>query len=159
VRRDRKPHGAGSRRRRLRLAFPEPSRRQRQSCVGSRLPAYCTAPGRVILAYMEEGEAEAILESSPREKKTPHTVTGKAALLKILKEVRKQGFCINNQEAFIGDLSIASPVIGHAGRVVGAVNIAVPIPRWTVAQARRDLVPIVMRAARQITETLATVSV
>jgi IclR family pca regulon transcriptional regulator len=127
--------------------------------VGSRLPAYCTAPGRVILAYMEQSDAEAILESSPREKKTPHTVTGKAALLKILKDVRKQGFCINNQEAFIGDLSIASPVFGHAGRVLGAVNIAVPTPRWTVAQARRDLVPIVVRAAQQITETLATQTV
>jgi DNA-binding IclR family transcriptional regulator len=43
--------------------------------------------------------------------------------------------------------------------VLGAVNIAVPTPRWTVAQARRDLVPIVVRAAQQITETLATVSV
>jgi hypothetical protein len=43
--------------------------------------------------------------------------------------------------------------------VLGAVNIAVPTPRWTVAQARRDLVPIVVRAAQQIRETLATVSV
>jgi len=124
--------------------------------IGSRLPAYCTAPGRAILAYMEQGEAEAILENSPREKMTPHTVTAKSALLKILKDVRKLGFCINNQEAFIGDLSIASPVFGHAGQVLGAVNIAVPTPRWTVTQARRDLVPIVVRAAQQITETLAT---
>ena len=124
--------------------------------IGSRLPAYCTAPGRAILAYMEQGEAEAILENSPREKMTPHTVTARSALLKILKDVRKLGFCINNQEAFIGDLSIAAPVFGHAGRVLGAVNIAVPTPRWTVTQARRDLVPIVVRAAQQITETLAT---
>jgi PcaR/PcaU/PobR family beta-ketoadipate pathway transcriptional regulator len=123
--------------------------------VGSRLPAYCTAPGRAILAYLEESDANAILESSVREKRTPHTVTGKSALLRILRDVREQGFCINNQEAFVGDLSIASPVFGHTGRVLGAVNIAVPTPRWTIGQAKRELVPIVTKAARQISETLA----
>jgi PcaR/PcaU/PobR family beta-ketoadipate pathway transcriptional regulator len=124
--------------------------------VGSRLPAYCTAPGRAILAYLEETEANAILENSVREKRTPHTVTGKSALLKILRNVRELGFCINNQEAFVGDLSIASPIFGHPGRVLGAVNIAVPTPRWTTDQAKRDLVPIVTKAARQISETLAS---
>lgn len=122
--------------------------------VGSRLPAYCTAPGRAILAYLDEADAEAILERSVREKKTPYTVTGKARLLRILRDVREQGFCINNQEAFIGDLSIAAPVFGQTGKVLGAVNIAVPTPRWRVSRAEQELVPIVMQAARQITETL-----
>ncbi|SHG74740.1 IclR family transcriptional regulator [Bradyrhizobium erythrophlei] len=123
--------------------------------VGSRLPAYCTAPGRAILANLEEDEAKAILEKSLREKKTPHTVTGMAALLRILADVRKRGLCINNQEAFVGDLSIAAPVFGHDGRVLGAVNIAVPTARWTITQAKREFVPIITKAAQQITKALA----
>lgn len=122
--------------------------------VGSRLPAFCTAPGRAILAHLESNEVETILTGSVREKRTPYTVTAKTGLLKILRGVREQGFCINNQEAFVGDLSIAAPVFGHTGRVLAAVNIAVPTPRWTVNQAEQELVPIVRKAARQIGETL-----
>ena len=136
------------------LRFPSQHAVSVDLAVGSRLPAYCTAPGRAILAYLDERETNAILENSVREKRTPQTVTGKAALLKILREVREQGFCINNEEAFVGDLSIASPVFGHTGQVLAAVNVAVPTPRWTVSQAKRELVPIVMKAARQISETL-----
>ena len=138
------------------LRFPSQHAVSVDLAVGSRLPAYCTAPGRAILAYLEERETNAILENSVREKRTPQTVTGKAALLKILRDVREQGFCINNEEAFVGDMSIASPVFGHTGQVLAAVNVAVPTPRWTVSQAKRELVPIVMKAARQISETLAT---
>jgi IclR family pca regulon transcriptional regulator len=122
--------------------------------VGSRLPAYCTAPGRAMLAYLDPADAESILDRSTREKKTPYTVIGKASLLKILKRVREQGFCINDQEAFIGDLSIAAPVFDHTGKVVAAVNIAVPTPRWSVDRAHEQLVPVVTKAAREITEAL-----
>jgi IclR family pca regulon transcriptional regulator len=122
--------------------------------VGSRLPAYCTAPGRAILAHLDEAEAAAIVEGSAREKRTPFTVTAKASIMKILGTVRELGFCINNQEAFVGDLSIAAPVFGHTGKVVAAVNIAVPTPRWTINRAEQELVPIVVKAAKSITDAL-----
>ncbi|HLI10315.1 MAG TPA: IclR family transcriptional regulator C-terminal domain-containing protein [Alphaproteobacteria bacterium] len=122
--------------------------------VGSRLPAFCTAPGRAILAHLEPSEADRILEGSRREKRTEFTVTGKHALKTILAEVRSRGFCINNQEAFIGDISIASPVFNHMGKVVAAVNIAVPWPRWSVERVEQRLVPVVVETARRASHTL-----
>jgi IclR family transcriptional regulator, pca regulon regulatory protein len=122
--------------------------------LGSRLPAYCTAPGRAILAYLEEDEAERIIESSLRERRTRFTVTRKPALRKILKEVRARGFCISNQECFVGDISTAAPAFDHTGRVVAAVNIAVPWPRWSPEQVQQRLTPIVTETARLVSAAL-----
>lgn len=122
--------------------------------VGSRLPAYCTAPGRAILAHLPEHESDRILENSNLEKRTQYTTTAKTSLRNILEQVRNQGFCLSNQEAFIGDISVAAPIFEHTGKVVAAVNIAVPWPRWTVENVERELVPIVKDAARRVTEAL-----
>jgi IclR family transcriptional regulator, pca regulon regulatory protein len=122
--------------------------------VGSRLPAYCTAPGRAILAHLEEEEVERIIGSSQRLRRTRFTVTQKAALRKILKEVHASGFCISNQEAFVGDISTAAPVFDHTGQVVAAVNIAVPWPRWSPGQVQQRLTPIVIKTARLVSAAL-----
>lgn len=122
--------------------------------VGSRLPAYCTAPGRAILAYLPKHESDRILDNSNLEKRTEFTTTAKTSLRTILERVRDQGFCLSNQEAFIGDISVAAPIFEHTGKVVAAVNIAVPWPRWTVENVEQEIVPIVKDAARRTTEAL-----
>lgn len=122
--------------------------------LGARLPAFCTAPGRAMLARLPEAEMLAILDSSGLEPLTPHTITDREQLLAEIANVRAQHFAIANQEAFIGDLSTAAPVLGHDGRVVAAVNIAVPTPRWSVEAMERDLTPIVIETARAISKAL-----
>ncbi|HYG43212.1 MAG TPA: IclR family transcriptional regulator [Bordetella sp.] len=122
--------------------------------VGSRLPAFCTAAGRAMLAFLPACRAQSILDG-PRPAMTQHTVTGLDELLALLEQVRQDGYVINNQEAFIGDISVAAPIMNAEGDVVGAVNIAVPSPRWSLDKAREDLVPQVLDCARAIRRDLA----
>ncbi len=122
--------------------------------VGSRLPAVSSAAGRAILAHLPQARADAIM-AGPRPQMTPHTITDVPRLQDILGRVRVDGFVINNQEAFIGDISLAAPVMNINQEVVGAINIAVPVPRWTAARARSELAPLVVQCAQAISRDLA----
>jgi IclR family pca regulon transcriptional regulator len=122
--------------------------------VGSRLPAFCTAAGRAILSCMEEPEALAVLKGSRRTAMTVHTLTDLDALRRALAAARKLGYALNNQEAFIGDLSVAAPLLDERGRPVGAVNIAVPTPRWQLPQVLETLVPQLLRTVQAVNRAL-----
>ena len=69
---------------------------------------------------------------------------------RVLEDVRQRGYAIAEQETYLGDMSVAAPVLDASGRPVAAVNIAVPTTRWNVADCRRTLVPMVLETARVI---------
>lgn len=119
--------------------------------LGQKLPIYCTAPGRVFLAGMPEEERIRALEGMPRSKFTSHTTTDISDLLEIVKKVEQDGYSISNQEMYIGDISTAAPVFDPKGEVIGAVNIAVPYPRWTIDQVKKQLTPIAVACGQEIT--------
>ncbi|MGP4010960.1 IclR family transcriptional regulator domain-containing protein [Streptomyces sp. 4N124] len=105
--------------------------------VGTRLPAYATSMGRVMLAGAPEtaralGELKAL---------TPHTVTDPSALSAILDKVRAQGYALVDEELEEGLRSIAVPVRDRTGRVVAAVNVAMHAARHTAAECVHDILP------------------
>lgn len=118
--------------------------------VGSRLPAFCTAAGRAILARLPEADAAARLAGAPRKAMTAHSVTDLAGLKRALADARKLGYALNDQEAFLGDVSVAAALNDRGGNVVGAINIAVPSPRWKTEDVRRKLAPQVVATAHEI---------
>lgn len=122
--------------------------------VGSRLPAFCTAAGRAMLSCLPPVEAQAILEASRRAPMTDRTVRDVPALMRLLAQARERGYAVNDQEAFVGDLSVATALVDAAGRPLGAINIAVPTPRWTVEALERELVPALLRCARRLVAEL-----
>jgi len=122
--------------------------------VGSRLPAFCTAAGRAILARLPEAEAAARLAAASRKAMTARTVTDLPGLKRALAEARKLGYALNDQEAFVGDVSVAAALTDRGGHVVGAINIAVPSPRWSTEAVRQKLAPKVVAAAREIAAEL-----
>jgi DNA-binding IclR family transcriptional regulator len=122
--------------------------------VGSRLPAYCTAAGRAILAHMDPAEALVRLKAARRSAMTRFTVTDLAGLRRVLEVVRGQGYALNDQEAFLGDLSVAAPLRDPQGRPLGAVNIAVPTPRWQLQDVLHKLVPQLVKTAAAIDREL-----
>lgn len=122
--------------------------------IGSKLPAFCTAPGRVILAFLEEAESTWVLEKSDIKAYTPFTVTDKAKIVASLKAIRRDGYFISNQEAFVGDISVAAPVFNFAGRVIAAVNMAVPTSRWSIEKVRERLVPVTVAVAADISAAM-----
>ncbi|MFJ4625211.1 IclR family transcriptional regulator C-terminal domain-containing protein [Streptomyces sp. NPDC088847] len=102
--------------------------------VGTRLPAYATALGRVLLA-----------DAPPREHElralTPRTLTDPAALAAALDTVRTQGYALVDEELEAGLRSIAVPVRDRTGRVVAALNTATHVTGRTVAEYVRDVLP------------------
>jgi DNA-binding IclR family transcriptional regulator len=123
--------------------------------VGSRLPAFCTAAGRAILAELDPARARTMLAAAPRRALTPRTVTDVAGLMDLLAHARRVGYALNDQEAVVGDISVAAALRTPGGEVTGAINIAVPTPRWKVDDVRRSLAPRVMATARAVTDDLA----
>lgn len=123
--------------------------------VGSRLPVYCSAAGRAILSRLDEAEAMAMLGAMKRTSMTKRTVTDLQGLRAALARARELGYALNDQETFVGDISIAAALTNRVGEPVGAINIAVPSPRWQLAEVLRRLVPQLLKTAREINRELA----
>jgi IclR family pca regulon transcriptional regulator len=120
--------------------------------VGSRLEAYCTALGRVLLAGLPPQEAAAALERSALHAHTRFTVTSREALLEILAQVRAQDFALNDQELEIGLRSIAVPVRNVVGVTVAAMNVSAQASRLS----RRELLETTLPALRAAAERLGS---
>ncbi len=90
---------------------------------GSRLPAYCTSMGRVLLAALSPEEARLVLDASPRPARTPRTVTDVDALMAELEAVRESGYALIDQEVEIGLRSIAVPLKTMRGKTIAALNV------------------------------------
>jgi IclR family pca regulon transcriptional regulator len=94
--------------------------------VGSRLPAYCSATGKVLLAFLPRPDLDRLLERIELIPRGPRTLTSKRALLAELEQVRRTGLAVNDEELESALRSIAAPVRARSGEVVAAVNVAIP---------------------------------
>lgn len=119
--------------------------------LGARAPAFCTAPGRAILAHLSDEAVEAALAPEYLRAFTIHTRTDPADIRARITEVRTQGYAIQSEELALGDLSIAAPVLDATGRAIAAVNVAVPTSRWTPDELEARVAPLVIETARAIT--------
>jgi len=98
--------------------------------VGSRLPAYCTAPGLAMLSTLPDEEVSAVLDASKLVQHTPKTITSRRAIKARLACARSDGFVRTEDEYYVGDISTAAPITNAQGLAVGAINIAVSRARW-----------------------------
>lgn len=119
--------------------------------VGSRLPAYCTSMGKVLLAHLPDGRLDDVLAGMELTRRGPNTLTSRAALRAELESVRTAGLAVNNEELAYGLRSIAAPVHGASGAVAAAVNIAVHRSRGTMD----ELVAQFGQALKRTAETIA----
>ncbi|WP_290688238.1 MULTISPECIES: IclR family transcriptional regulator domain-containing protein [unclassified Haematobacter] len=111
--------------------------------AGSRLPAFCSSMGRILLAALPEGQAEALIRSADRPPYTARTLTDPALLMQELARVRQQGYAVIDQELEIGLCSIAVPVLNDRSQVVAALNIGAPAAQVpAVEMAGRFLPPL-----------------
>lgn len=90
---------------------------------GSRLPAYCTSMGRVLLAGLPEGEARVLLGPGPLPARTPRTLTDPEAVLAELGGIRARGYALIDQEVELGLCSLAVPLVNARGKTVAALNV------------------------------------
>jgi len=117
------------------------------TAVGSRLPAFAAASGRVLLADRPEDEVAALYDDCELVTPTGRRLAGLDELFGILREVRRRGYAENIDETALGLHCMAVPV-GPAGRVAAAVTLCVPTGRISAAR-RREMLPDLLRAARE----------
>jgi IclR family pca regulon transcriptional regulator len=122
--------------------------------LGSRLPAYCTSMGRVLLAELAPDDLAGTLPPT-LERHTEHTVCTVAELAVVLKQVRAQGWSLVDQELEMGLRSVAAPLRDASGRAVAAMNVSTQVARTTVEQIHDELVPDLVATAARISEALA----
>jgi IclR family transcriptional regulator, pca regulon regulatory protein len=123
--------------------------------VGSRLPAFCTSMGRVLLAAMSEEHLSNYLKNAQFRALTPMTITDKRLLREIVVRIRTDGFAVTDEELELGLRSIAVPVRTRNGRVVAAMNIGVHAARVSAAEMIHRFLPILQEKAHALGEVLA----
>jgi IclR family pca regulon transcriptional regulator len=111
--------------------------------------------GRAVLAHVPDGEREALLAAVTLAPLTPRTITDKGVLRAELAAVREQGWALVDQELEEGLRSVAAPLRDGTGRVVAAVNVSAPVRRGPVEQMATEILPALLRAAREIEADLA----
>jgi IclR family pca regulon transcriptional regulator len=118
--------------------------------IGSRLPAYCTSMGRVLLAYLPQDQLEAYLSRAHFVQHTPRTITSADKLRLSLRNVRRNGYALVDQELEIGLRSIAVPVQAPNGRVVATVNLSGHAPRMPMLDMQTRFLPHLRAAASEL---------
>jgi len=118
--------------------------------IGSRLPAYCTSMGRVLLAYLPTEQLEQYLARVVLTPHTTRTVNSIEKLRLALRNVRRNGYALVDQEYEVGLRSLAVPVYSPSGRVVATVNLSGNAPRMSVLDMQNRYLAHLRNAATEL---------
>ena len=99
------------------------------SKIGMRRPLYSTALGKVMLAFIPDEEQAHLLSSLDFQALTPYTLTSLMQLKAELKNVRQQGYALDNEENVLGARCIGAPILNAHGEAVAAISLSAPITR------------------------------
>lgn len=122
--------------------------------VGSRLPAYCTAAGKVQLAYMSDEEIANYLPTKELKSYTEKTITDRDVLKKQLKVIAEKGYGIDDEELDIGVKCVSAPIRDYTRRIIGAVSISGPSMRFSDERMEKELIPLALQASKEISAKL-----
>lgn len=118
--------------------------------VGTRLPAYCTSMGRVLLSGLQDAELGAFLAHARIIAKTDRTVTDPVEIARLVAKARADGYAIVDQELEIGLRSIAVPIRDRTGAIVAAINVSTQSARMPLSEMEREFLPLLKQAAASI---------
>jgi IclR family pca regulon transcriptional regulator len=123
--------------------------------AGARYPAYATAMGRVLLAFQPDHVRASYLGRGPFRKFTEHTEVNPAALRRIFKSVRDNGYALIQDELDYGLVSLALPIFGPNRTVVAAANCSDVTNRLDKDALVQQRLPALRRAVKRIEQMLA----
>lgn len=122
--------------------------------AGSRLPAYCTAMGKVLLAHTPKRERQEALADTTLARRGPNAITSEKALRAELKRVLQEGVAVEDQECMSGLIAIAAPVRNEANDVIAAIDLSTHTSRITVEDLADALHPHLVSTANRISARL-----
>lgn len=122
--------------------------------VGSRLPAYCTSMGRVLLAGLSDAALEDYLARADLQIKTSRTLHTPEALRENIAEIRRQGWVIVDQELETELRSLAVPLHDSAGQVLAALNVGTHVSRVSRKELETRFLPVLLQASEELSTRL-----
>ncbi len=123
------------------------------SSIGAAVPLYCTAVGKVMLAYMPDQEREQVLRQLDLKRMTANTAGSLQELQTELQRVRKNGYACDLEEHELHIRCIAAPIRNHEGAVQSSLSITAPVVRMPVTRLRQ-LAPLIQEAGLRISTEL-----
>lgn len=123
------------------------------SHIGGSVPLYCTAVGKVMLAYLPQGELEATLRQMDLRPLTSNTVSDLPELERNLQRVRKNGYAFDLEEHEAHIRCVAAPIWNPDGVVNASLSLTAPVVRMPLPRLRK-LVPLIQEAGLQISRDL-----
>jgi IclR family acetate operon transcriptional repressor len=120
--------------------------------AGSRVPAHCTAVGKLLLSRMPDSDLRALTDSIPRSAYTANTITAVEPLVSALENIRRDGIGTDDQEFMHGVVCVAVPVVDDSGRCFGGIAVSAPEARMTLNQML-TYVPQMRKAAANLAAT------
>lgn len=122
--------------------------------VGSRLPAFCTSMGRVLLASLPPEELDALLPQIEFTRHTERTVTNAEKLTQVLRLVLRNGYSIVDQELELGLRSLAVPIQNADGKAIAALNVGAHAHRVTIQEMQTKFLPQLKAAVQELSMLL-----
>jgi IclR family transcriptional regulator, pca regulon regulatory protein len=122
--------------------------------VGSRLPAYCTSMGQILLAALDDAALEEYLKHVNLTARTTRTLHTPQALHEALLATRQRGWVISDQELELGLRSLAVPLRDAAGQVLAALNVGTPASRVTRGELETRFLPVLLEASKELSARL-----
>jgi IclR family pca regulon transcriptional regulator len=122
--------------------------------LGSRLPAYCTSVGHVLLAGLSNDEIARRLADCKFDSVGPRTLRSIQGVLQRVEEVRQRGYAITDGELAAGHLAVAAPIVDSSADTVAAINVSVPVVRVSHDELVNHMVDPLLRAAAAISREL-----
>jgi IclR family pca regulon transcriptional regulator len=122
--------------------------------VGSRLPAHATSMGKVLLAFLPPERLDAYFKAAQLRPLTERTIRDDRTLREVLDGVRRQGWAANDEESEKGVRTVAVPLRDRTGGVVAAINLSGHASRVSMRDLKRDHLPVLLAAAREISRAL-----
>ena len=124
------------------------------SMLGSRIPAHCSAVGKVLLAALPEKQLDRLVSSKGLPRQTENTITDLGKLKEHLELVRKNGYALDKEENEIGIRCVSAPIHDQRGEVIAAISISVPASRMKAHVFKKKLKDQVIKTALNISRKI-----
>ena len=123
--------------------------------IGSRLPAYATSMGQVLLAHLSPSKLEDYFNSVELKPFTNKTITDKGKLMEQLEGIRAKGWASAEQQLEDGLHSIAAPIRNKEGKVIAAINLSAHAGRFSQHLKDDFYIPVLLQTADKISADIS----
>jgi IclR family acetate operon transcriptional repressor len=106
---------------------------------GSRVPAHCSASGKMILALMSPEVRDPLVKAMPYQAYTPQTISEPKAFQAELQRIARRGYSIDQEEYAAGLNCLSVPVLDDEGRCIAAIAVHAPVARLSIKEAVKKI--------------------